>query len=110
MAEQAAEYGLSAEDVKWLRWVVQRVRGGELGLTGEGGRGERFGVLLLKGTADVIKGGNGTFNIYSGTTKGAETDTGVSVTGYCRMAAYTANTWAYGEPVDGGIEVVPECV
>ena len=68
------------------------------------------GILLVKGTADVIKGGSGTFEIYVGDTQGSETGTGTEITGYCRMAAYTANSWAYAQPVGGKYEIAPECV
>lgn len=105
MAEQAAEYGLNADDVKWLKWVVQRVRGGELGVSGGGNGFATFGMLLVKRGSDVSMGAAATFTVYSGAAKGSETDSGWTIEGYCRFASYSADSWALAVPVDGGWEV-----
>jgi hypothetical protein len=111
MAEQA-EYGLTRTDLRILKQVVGMVLGGQINLGPQGREGRPTGTRLLLGkrTSDVAKGASADFTIYTGLTKGSETSAGFTINAYCRMAPYTANHWAYLEPVDSGWEAVPECV
>jgi hypothetical protein len=106
---EPAEYGLTETDLRILREVVAKVRAGQFDLPRGEIRPNGTRILLAKCTSSVAKGASGTFKVYSGTTKGSEADTGIEIEAYCRMAAYTADTWAYLEPVDSGWEAAPEC-
>lgn len=63
------------------------------------------GVLLGKPTLNVAKGASGTFTVYSGTAKGSEAATSITIEDvYCRSAAITTSQLAYLQCVDTGAE------
>lgn len=47
-----------------------------------------------------------TVSIYSGTTKGSETDTGDNVTAYLRYSELAAGAWCHVAYIDGGWEIL----
>lgn len=100
---EPAEYGLTATDVRTLRWLVQRVR--TMGLFDGGDGRPQIRPVLVKTDAAHAKGATGTVSIYSGT-KGSETDTGENIEGvYNRFADLATGKWALAFPVDSGWEL-----
>lgn len=68
-------------------------------------------VLLGKTDAAHAKGATGTISIYTGTTKGSETDSGRDITGvYNRFADLETGKWVLLHWVAGGWELIAgEC-
>lgn len=52
-------------------------------------------VLLGKTDAAIDKGDSGTVSLYSGSTKGSETDTGENVEAYNRFADLDSGVWVH---------------
>lgn len=75
-------------------------------LRGLPNRINRHTVYLGKTDAAIAKGASGTISIYSGTTKGSETDTNLDITSvYNRFSAVAINRWVHVSWVDNGFEL-----
>ena len=100
------EYGLTESDVRLLRWMAQQLRSGQFQVNAGTPYRPETRPVLVKTDASHAKGATGTVSIYSGTTKGSETDTGLNLTGvYNRFATLASGKWALAFPVDAGWEL-----
>lgn len=75
------------------------------------GKDAQHRLLLGKTDAAHAKGATGTISIYTGTTKGSETDSGRNIEGvYNRFADLAADKWVLLHWVAGGWELIAgEC-
>ena len=103
---------LSEKAEQQLRDVVRKVlREERTPLPGSAVTGTPQPRWLGKTAAAHDKDDTGTIDLYSGTTKGAETTTGVSIAGvYNRFADLLSGKWVFIEFIDGGWELyAAEC-
>lgn len=100
------EYGLTESDVRLFRWMAQQLKSGQFQVNAGAPYRPRVTPILGKTDASHAKGATGTISIYSGTTKGSETDTGENLTGvYNRFADLASGKWVLCFPVDAGWEL-----
>jgi hypothetical protein len=102
------EKGTAERIVAATRYVEGLPRGGP-------GRGrthyDQNARYLGKADSAIAAGASGTVRIYSGTTKGSESDTGVTITSvYNRFADVADEAWVHIAYIDGGWELTAaEC-
>lgn len=65
-----------------------------------------YSFRLGKTDAAVTAPASVTVSIYSGTTKGSETDTGDNVTAFLRYSELAINQWCHVAFIDGGWEIL----
>lgn len=65
-----------------------------------------YSIRVGKVDAAVSAGESVSVSIYSGTTKGSETDTGDNVTAYLRYSELAIGAWCHVAFIDGGWEIL----